>query len=787
MYKQLSVAAALATPVILAAQTENDSLQLQKLNEVVVMGVRVKADAPFAVSNINRETLDNFSRTGQELPFLFSRTPGVLAWSENGVGTGTTYMRIRGAGDSRINVTLDGVPLNSPEDQCVFWANMNSYGALLANAQIQRGVGTSTNGDGAFGGTISLTTRLPSFTPGSEISYSYGSYNTCNARVSFSTGLLFNHILLEGAYHRTETDGFLHGTDGRSGSYLGGLTYINSDESLVLRYKNIGNYETTGQAWNGVTAGNDDYSMNSYDGIRTYNDMYRAGLGRFNSLYEQFIPDWQGGYETKRYEMTDGTLWPHTTDNFWQNHNILSAAWQINDNWSATTSLHYTHGHGYYREFRYNNKLKKFGLANFTDADGSTVKKADFIRKKGLTQDTYGIVSSINYSDARWNIISGLSMQDFESGHYGYLTYTSNPALAELIGLGVRGDYRYYDSNAQKSDANIYVKATYHIAPSLDAFADLQYRHVHYMTDGINDKFYANPDGTYSNQILDINKKYDFFNPKAGLSYHTGGFNAYISYALSHREPERNNFTDNGNYPAPRAEMLHDLESGAGYQAQKWQVQAGLYAMLYDNQFVQTGQQSDIGESLTTNIHRSYRLGAELSAGWSPLRHLSLEGNAALSINKIRDFDEVVETYDDSWNDLGPTVVSYSKRTLAFSPSAILNGFITFSRGGFRAVWNTRFVSRQYIDNTQNRDRSLPAYSTSGLDTAFELKKAFRSIKSTTLTFSVNNIFNRHYASSAWVYSAIVGNDYPESGRYYQIGYIPMAGTTVTGSITLKF
>ena len=292
---------AMTMAVVASAQVQEtaDSLKMEQLNEVVVSGVRTQKNAPYAVTNIKRAELAAFSTTGQELPFLFARTPGVLAWSENGVGTGTTYMRIRGAGDSRINVTLDGVPLNSPEDQCVYWANMNSYGALLGSVQIQRGVGTSTNGDGAFGGTVALASKAPMQRPSAEVSASYGSFNTYNSGGTFSTGLLWKHFIVDGAYHETNTDGFIHGTAGRSGSYYGGLSWVSDD--IIVRYKNFGNFEKTGQAWNGVTAGSNDYSLmdGNYDdgswayqtkmGIKTYGDIYDHGLGKYNSLYERLV------------------------------------------------------------------------------------------------------------------------------------------------------------------------------------------------------------------------------------------------------------------------------------------------------------------------------------------------------------------------------------------------------------------------------------------------------------------------------------------------------------------
>ena len=802
--RKMFVAATMMTCVMgcWASTVEPDTSKVEEINEIVIVGVKVKKDAPFAVSNIQGRQLQEFSLTGRELPILLARTPGVLAWGENGLGTGTTYMRIRGAGGSRINVTLDGVALNSPEDQCVFWANMNSYGSMMGSAQIQRGVGSSTNGDGAFGGTIMLYSKTPSLLPTAEISASSGSYHTTNLGGSFSTGLLWNHLVIDGAYHQTHSDGYIDGTSGHSGSYYGGAMYINNDENLIVRYKLFGNFEKTGQAWNGVTAGNDDYSMNAYDGITSYKDMYNAGLGRFNSLYERFEPDWNGSWQINRYVMSDGTLWNKATDNFWQSHHLFSLAWQINDYWTTSASVHYTHGYGYYNEFRYQNKLKKFGLANYVDTDGKTVKKSDFIRKKGLSQDAYGMVWNVNYKDNSWNVVSGIAIQNFEGNHFGYLTY-ANPSMASIIAgqpinygerwSAQKGELKYYDSDAEKSDASAYVKGTYSITDNFDVFGDLQFRHVRYITNGINDKFYANADGTYSNQHLDINKKYDFFNPKAGLSFHKDGHSAYVSYAISHREPERNNFTDNGNYPAPLAERLNDLELGYMYTAPTFQAGLNAYYMNYRNQFVQTGQKSDIGEALTTNIKDSYRLGVEITAGWSPLSWLSIEGNAALSRNHIKQFDEVIETYDDDWNDLAPTVVHYDKSTLAFSPSAILNGFIDFHYKNFQAMWHTNFVSRQYLDNTENRIRSLPSFSTSNVNLSYTLRSekihvsGFKFFKEAVISMNLNNIFNRHYAANGWVYSAIVGNTYPEANRYYQIGYMPMAGFNMMGSVTLRF
>ena len=794
----------LAVSSALASAQNADSIRIEELHEVSVSAVKASKDAPFAITNVSRAELSEFSKTGQELPMLLMQTPSVVASFDNGLGIGTGYLRIRGSVDSRINITLDGVSLNSPEDQCVFWANMNSYGSLLSSVQIQRGVGSSTNGDGAFGGTISLTSAKPSFVPSAEITGSYGSFNTLNFGAKASTGLLWNHLIVDGAYHETHTDGFIHGTKGRSGSYYGGLTWMG--KNFILRYKNIGNFEMTGQAWNGVTAGNNDMSLmdGTYGiptGIKTYADMYKVGLGQFNSLYEylvtdedgNFVKDENGHYMTQRYQMNDGTFWDRTTDNFWQDHNLLSAAWEINEHWSTTATLHYTYGYGYYEEFRPNNKLSKFGMTYY-DAEGNQVKKTDFVRKKGLRQDTYGLVWFTRYKNANWNVIGGISAQNFQGNHFGYVNYIANQGVADKYLAD--GDYKYYDSDAQKLDGNVFVKAAYTFADHWTFFGDMQFRYVDYKTNGINDKFYEE-DSQYYNQELNIHEKYPFFNPKGGISFDTDSHHVYASVAMSHREPERNNFTDNGSYPFPKPEQLLDYELGYNYNGRIFQAGANLYYMDYNNQFVQTGAVSDIGEALTTNIKDSYRMGVELQAGVSPTKWLTIEANAALSQNKIKDFDEVVENWDDwegntdaNGNDYdgdGYDVIHYDNTTLAFSPSAILNGFVTFHHKGFEATWHTNYVSRMYLDNTQNLDRSLPAYSTSNVSLGYTLKPK-KVVKEAIVKVNFNNIFNKRYAASGWVYSAICDSyGHPNDNRYYQIGFIPMAGFHVMGNLTLRF
>lgn len=785
----VALAAACACPSQAAGeQTKLDTTRVNNLNEVVVKAVRAPKSSPFAVENIKKTELERFASSGKELPMLFARTPGVLAWSENGVGTGTVYMRMRGAADSRINVTVDGVPLNSPEDQCVFWANMNSYAAPMGSAQIQRGVGASTNGDGAFGGSVSLATAAPSLKPTVEVTGSYGSFNTYRVGGNFSTGLLADHFIIDGAYHETNTDGYIHGTGGRSGSYYGGLTWLG--DRFKLSYKNIGNFEHTGQAWNGVAACNydGDTDLKAW-GINSYKDMWKHGLGKFNSLYEELVIPMDANWAadptkpltTERYKMRDGSYWKQTTDNFEQSHNILNFTWQPADmRWSHSVTAHYTYGYGYYTEFKKDTKLaSKFGINEMYEKNGELKPvKSDAIRKKGLTQNNYGALYNVNYKDALWDVMGGFSMQLFRCNHWGKVTYIADEALEKKYFTD--GRYKYYDSDANKNDWSWFFKANRKFGNGWNWFLDMQMRYVNYNTDGLNDHFEQGADGNYKNQSIDINENYFFVNPKAGISYDANGHKAYASIAYANREPERNNFTDNIGYGNPSPERLLDLEWGYQYQGENWFAGVNFYYMKYVNQFVMTGEKSDIGESLTRNIKDSYRLGAEVSAGWSPLSWLSLEGNAALSRNRLKNFKECVESWD------GPAVWNtYKSSTIAFSPSAILNGFVDVHFAGFRATWHTNFVSKQYLDNTESSERSLPCYSQTNVNASytFNFAKRVLGLKQVVLGADFNNVFDRHYAASGYVYY----DWYNNNKRNSTVAYIPMAGFNCLGTVTLKF
>lgn len=658
----------------------------------------------------------------------------------------------------------------------------------MGSAQIQRGVGASTNGDGAFGGSVSLATAAPSLKPTVEVTGSYGSFNTYRVGGNFSTGLLADHFIIDGAYHETNTDGYIHGTGGRSGSYYGGLTWLG--DRFKLSYKNIGNFEHTGQAWNGVAACNydGDTDLKAW-GINSYKDMWKHGLGKFNSLYEELVipmdDNWAADptkpLTTERYKMRDGSYWKQTTDNFEQSHNILNFTWQPADmRWSHSVTAHYTYGYGYYTEFKKDTKLaSKFGINEMYEKNGELKPvKSDAIRKKGLTQNNYGALYNVNYKDALWDVMGGFSMQLFRCNHWGKVTYIADEALEKKYFTD--GRYKYYDSDANKNDWSWFFKANRKFGNGWNWFLDMQMRYVNYNTDGLNDHFEQGADGNYKNQSIDINENYFFVNPKAGISYDANGHKAYASIAYANREPERNNFTDNIGYGNPSPERLLDLEWGYQYQGENWFAGVNFYYMKYVNQFVMTGEKSDIGESLTRNIKDSYRLGAEVSAGWSPLSWLSLEGNAALSRNRLKNFKECVESWD------GPAVWNtYKSSNIAFSPSAILNGFVDVHFAGFRATWHTNFVSKQYLDNTESSERSLPCYSQTNVNASytFNFAKRVLGLKQVVLGADFNNIFDRHYAASGYVYY----DWYNNNKRNSTVAYIPMAGFNCLGTVTLKF
>ena len=724
-----------------------DSLRTVALGDVVVESSRVGDEVPMAVQSVSGRTLRR-DGSGRDLPWLLAATPSVVVGSDNGLGIGLSSMRIRGTDASRINVTFDGVALNDPEDQTVWWANMSSFASSLDGLQVQRGVGTSTNGSGAFGGTVTMQSQRASLTPEAEATAAIGSYGTHRYEVKGSSGLLGDHWAVDGRVSQTDTRGYIDGTDGRLGSHFASLSYFGPD--YVVRLKNFGSFEHMGQAWNGVPS-----------------DSVAAGHRTCNSLGHYTLAD---GTDARR----------NTMDHYTQNHTHLAylhdlgttrggAAMRLN------ATAHYTLDNGFYDDLRAADSYAEYLLPALHAADGTALTEGDVIRQKWIDSRRGGILGAFEVEGERLHARIGFSASMSKGFHYGLAGYAdegrwSHRNKERLVGGEVP---RYYKNDSRKADGDVYAKLEYAFRPSLTAYLDLQERGVGYTLTGSGDDFHA--DG--SQQQLDVDKRFAFFNPKAGLHWQDGGLAAHLSFARTHREPTRNNYTDQGaSDPLPRPETLNDWEGGGeasfGSESLSGSVGINVYAMEYRGQLVQTGQLSDIGEALSINVDRSYRRGVELTAGLAA-GIVRWNATATLSRNRIIDFVE----YVDNWE--GDAVaVHYDSTPLAFSPSATASSLIAVGHERLSGSLQTVFVGRQYLDNTGCDDRSLDPYCVSHLTLCWA--PSLPSGHGISLQLSVQNLFSTPYATGGWVYTAVSPSlGYDLAHRYREDGLFVQAPRTL--------
>lgn len=703
------------------------------LGEIVIASTRASRDAPMTSSIIGEETLRNGHTGTSELPFLLQLTPSVIGSTDNGTGIGTTSLRIRGTGGERINVTMDGVPLNNPEDQCVFWANMNSYSASVQSIQIQRGVGTSTNGSGAFGATVSMESDAPQTERHLGVETSGGSYGTFAGTVSAGTGLMGKHMTLDGRFSYTRTDGYIDRTGANLGSYFAQAAW--NGDNLTVRLRNFGGYEHTGQAWNGVPG------VKITEGERTYNDL---GLYHDDSGSEAARP---------------------TTDNYWQNVTHLSLAGRLNDFWNASLTMSLNVESGYYEDMKDSVNLdSKFGLKRF---GAGLPEKASADRHKWVDCRQYGIFASAVRKSELMELTAGASGMWYTSDHWGDIVWVQGHSLSDRL--------RYYESDASKADANIFVKDMLHLDGGLNLFADLQIRHVDYSIGGQNDKFIKGADNIFRNQDLDIHETFTFFNPKAGISWNGPLGEMYLSFARTSREPTRNDYTDNGGTLMPKPEKLNDIEAGWSKTGRIWHAGMNLYYMGYRDQLIPTGRLSDIGESLTENVARSYRTGIELQGGIQPSYRFSLEFGATFSDNRILDFTEYIDNWDGD-----PVQIHYDRTYIALSPGITASGLMTFDiTRHLQLLFSTLYVGRQYLDNSSCREHSLDAYCTSDLTASCRFGKVRVSAKA-------GNVFGTEYATGGWVYTAVSeSSGYTPDSRYIEDGLFVNAPRTFTMTLSV--
>ena len=714
------LSAALAASVVAYAQTDTILLTRQ-LDEVTV-------NAPVAQVTNNHTALTNEqlnpSNTGQNLPFLLSSTPALVATSDDGLGIGYTYFRIRGTDHTRINMTLNDVPLNDSESQTVFWVNMTDMASSMTSLNVQRGVGTSTNGSASFGASINMSTSSPlalspdSLSPlASEVTISFngGMYNTFREMINAHI-VLPNQWRANARFSKVNSDGFLYRTASDLYSYYGDLGWYGAKTEVVGRF--FGGSEKTGMGWDGVDY-NTAYGIDGAD--RRYNPA--------------------GEYTTTATDGSDSTAYyPNQTDNYAQQHAQLSINHRFTPQWSLSATAHYTHGAGYYEQYK-RKKLSYWGLPYSHKAYG--------MYRKQLDNHFFGGVLSVKYISEPVDLQFGGAANYYLGDHFGTLHYL------EDIPLPISNSpypYEYYRNNARKTDANIYAKANWRIInraqEKLSLYADLQYRYVRYERNGMNDE-----------DMTDLPLKVDFhfFNPKAGLTYQNRGHLLAASFAIANREPSRNNYKENVLYDAttgeytglPHAERLYDYELGYTYSHPRFAVGANLYFMDYDNQLVLTGEYNDVGAYKTKNVKDSYRMGAEITAGVKITDWLRWDANLVASRNKILNYHQYIDLYDDqdNWNWVGQDSV-VGTTTIAFSPTLTASSLFTFDVAGFTATVQTNVVSKQYLDNTQDENAMLRAYSTTNLNLQYLLPIANSQWPTIRLLCQINNIFNAKYANN---------------------------------------
>lgn len=720
-----------------AQKQVTDSLREVSLEGVEVLATRASKTTPVAFTNITREQLKQ-TNLGQDLPYLISMTPGAITTSDAGAGIGYTTIRVRGTDATRINVTANGIPMNDAESHGTFWVNMPDLASSVKDIQVQRGVGTSTNGAGAFGASINMQTGGLSTMPYAEVNASAGSFGTHKETLNVGTGLINNHWAFDARLSNISTDGYIDRASVRLNSYyLQGAWYA---DNTNIKFITFGGKERTYHAWN--YASKEEMRLHG----RTYNSC------------GEYI-DEQGNIQYYKDQI----------DNYSQTHYQLLLNHSFSNALKLNVGLHYTKGDGYYQEYKMNRKLVEYGMKPF-EYNGETIKKSDLVRKKILDNWFLGGVFSLNYQQGGWNASLGGGINRYDGDHYGRVLWVKQS------GGDANPDRNYYFNNAVKNEGNIYGKASYTFLNGLTAYADLQYRNIDYKIKGEHDKM----DGDH-HQIFDVHDRFSFFNPKGGLSWQLNSHHRiYASVGVAHKEPTRNNYTDGNSYDPPTAERLTDYELGYSYTGSWFNGGINLYYMDYKDQLVLTGELNDVGEAMAVNMPDSYRMGVELMAGIRLPMGFQWEANATFSKNRIQNFVETL--YDDdtyeAWR------INHGDTHIAFSPSVIVNNRLAYSYKGFNAALQTQYVSRQFMSNADVTETLLDAYFVSNLSLDYTFQ--MRAVKNITIGCTIYNIFNEEYENNGYAGSGYY-TDNGKKVRYNYAGYAAQAGINALAHVTLRF
>ena len=682
-----------------------------------------------AYTNLNISDLPD-KNSGQDLPYLLSLTPSLVATSDAGTGIGYTNFRIRGSDANRINMTVNGIPLNDAESHSVYFVDMPDFASSTENIQVQRGVGSSTNGAGAFGGTVNIQSSNLNQKSYAGWSSAAGSFNTLKNTVMTGSGLLDGKFIVEARMSKINSDGYVdRGFSDLHSFYLTGGYFT---EKTMLKAIFFSGKERTYQAWNGVPS-----TMLATD--RTYNP---SGI-----IYG------------KNGEVS---FYNNETDNYQQDHYQMHYTHQFNNNLSVNLSLHYTYGRGYYEEYRQNQALSDYLMKPIAIGD-STIKETDLVRQKWLDNDFYGAIGSVTYKGDKTELIFGSAWNTYSGNNYGKVIW------AQYYGDNAI-NHEWYRSKGLKRDYNVFGKLNYQLSKKLSIYTDVQYRHIDYSIDGVDDN------------LRDLTQKhlFDFLNPKAGAFYTLNDQQSfYFSYGNAHREPNRSNYTDaDPTKPAPKQEKLHDFELGYKAGFGKYSMAINLYDMIYRDQLILTGRINDVGSAIMTNVPKSYRMGIEYSGELTLSKKLSWEHHATLSRNKISGFEEYVDDWDNWENQI---VHNLGTTDIAFSPNLVAGSNLSWKTTKYLNIsLQSTYVGRQYLDNTSSVDRSLNAYFINNLKLDYALPQ--KLVRKWVLYGTLNNLFNVKYESNGWVYSYYSGGS-----RQKEDGLFPQAGINYLLGMSIEF
>ncbi|HIF84700.1 MAG TPA: TonB-dependent receptor [Flavobacteriaceae bacterium] len=724
----------------LFSQTQvNDTILIKKqdLEEVVVSAFRASKDTPMSFTEIDAKDIAPLN-LGQDLPTILNFTPSVVTHSDAGNGVGYSAMHIRGSDETRINVTLNGIPLNDSESQLVYWVNMPDLSSSISNIQIQRGVGTSTNGSGAFGGSINILTDIHSDYPSTEISNSFGSYGTLKNSIKFSTGLSINKIEFSGRFSNISSDGYIDRASSDLKSYF--LQGIYETENTVIKILNFAGHEITYQSWYGIDG---ETLMKN----RTYNP---AGI----------YTDIKGN--TKFYDNQE--------DNYKQDHYQFHWNQKLNNNWTGNLSFHYTHGRGYYEEYMENQHVEDYGLEGH-DVDEEH-EETDLVRRLWLDNDFYGTVFNFVNTTKKYELIFGGSYNNYLGEHFGKVIWAREAGNSEI-------GHKFYDNYGDKNETNLYSKLDYHLNDKLSLFGDIQFRNVNYKADFSGSGWYdgGHNHGAQGDDVFNsIDKKFNFLNPKIGLYYKINDRNDfYISYAKAQREPTRADY-ENGN---PYAETLNDFEIGWKRKNKNSKVNLNIYFMDYKDQLVLTGETDGVGNRIRANVGNSYRLGLEFDAIYFLSDRFIVNPNFTLSSNKNKDY---YFNYNGELKNFGDT-------NLSFSPELILANSLTYKiTDDFSAFLNSKYIGEQYMSNTNVETSILNSFVVN--DLGFKYKFSINGLlDEVSLNILVNNVFDYKYASHGnhYFYDLMIDSDPETINTIGGSNYFPMADRNFLMGINLKF